>query len=114
MPLLLDIAFTSTGWCGGGAADTERISLKHTRAIISAIHTGRLAAAPTEQEPVFGLNIVTECEGVPSGILIPRSAWANPDAYDKAAARLATLFVENFKAYSNGVDQNVIDAGPTS
>ena len=104
----------NTGWCGGGAADTDRISLKHTRAIISSIHTGKLAEAPTEQEPVFGLNVVTACDGVPSEILMPRNAWSDADAYDKAATRLATLFVENFRAYADGVSQDVIDAGPKS
>lgn len=110
----VNVWLVNTGWCGGGAADTDRISLKHTRAIISSIHTGKLAEAPTEQEPVFGLNVVTACDGVPSEILMPRNAWSDADAYDKAAARLATLFVENFRAYADGVSQDVIDAGPKS
>src|SRR5262245_43399949 len=89
----------NTGWGGGPYGTGKRISLKHTRAIIDAIYSGELAQAKTERDPVFGVDIVTECSGVPAEILSPRRAWANKEVYDTAAAALAGPFKDNFRAY---------------
>ena len=55
----------NTGWGGGAYGTGKRISLKHTRAIIDAIHDGALAKAKTERDPIFGFDVATECPGVP-------------------------------------------------
>ena len=73
----------------------KRISLKNTRAIIEAVHSGALAKAKTQRDPVFGFDVVTECPEVPKGILLPRDAWADKAAYDAAAKKLAGLFWES-------------------
>jgi phosphoenolpyruvate carboxykinase (ATP) len=86
--------------------------LGHTRAIIDAIHSGALATAGRQRDPVFGFDVVTECPNVPSELLLPRGAWADPRAYDSAAAKLADLFRENFKTYQDGVSLEVKGAGP--
>jgi len=49
----------NTGWTGGSYGTGKRMSLKHTRAIIDAIHSGELAKAPTKPFPVFGFNVPT-------------------------------------------------------
>ena len=64
----------NTGWDGGGYGVGKRISLKNTRAIIDAIHSGALKNPQTERDPVFGFDVVTEVPGVPSEILTPRNA----------------------------------------
>ena len=102
----------NTGWGGGGYGVGKRISLKNTRAIIDAIHSGTLAKAPTERDPVFGFEVVTACPGVPGEILHPRNAWANPILYDSEAKKLAGLFRENFKTYESGVSAEIKAAGP--
>ena len=102
----------NTGWNGGGPGVGKRISLKYTRAIIDAIHEGRLATSKTERDPVFGFDVVVECPHVPSSILIPRNTWSDPAAYDAAAKKLANLFRENFKIYESGVSQEIKAAGP--
>ncbi len=48
----------NTGWGGGGYGVGKRISLKHTRAIIDAIHGGFLRRPKTERDPVFGFDII--------------------------------------------------------
>ncbi|MEX0792446.1 MAG: phosphoenolpyruvate carboxykinase (ATP), partial [Pirellulaceae bacterium] len=107
-----NVWLVNTGWTGGSYGGGKRIKLPLTRAIIDAIHSGELASAPTTPDPVFGLNVVTACPGVPSEILVPRETWTDPAAYDRIATRLATLFIENFKTYSDGVSEEVRAAGP--
>jgi phosphoenolpyruvate carboxykinase (ATP) len=102
----------NTGWCGGAHGIGKRISLKHTRAIIDAIHSGALTEAKTLRDATFGVNAVTECANVPPEILVPRNAWAEKSAYDATAKKLAGLFKENFKKYEAGVSAEVKAAGP--
>jgi len=103
----------NTGWTGGAYGVGRRISLKHTRAILAAIHSGALADAPTEVDPVFGLKVVTSCPDVPSEILIPKGTWSDPAAYDATARKLANLFADNFTKYRDGVSDDVAASGPT-
>ncbi|HBE67666.1 MAG TPA: phosphoenolpyruvate carboxykinase (ATP) [Planctomycetaceae bacterium] len=103
----------NTGWSGGGYGVGKRISLKYTRAILDAIHAGDLSQAPTRTEPYFGLNVVTDCPGVPSELLSPRGTWSDPDAYDTAAENLAELFSENIGSYAEGIPAAVLAAGPS-
>ena len=102
----------NTGWNGGAYGKGKRISLKHTRAIVDAIHQGALANAKTSRDPVFGFDVVTECPNVPSEILVPRSAWPDPAGYDAAAGALAGLFKKNFEKYESGVSGEIKAAGP--
>jgi hypothetical protein len=59
--------FPSVGSYGSG----KRIKLAYTRRIIDAIHSGSLLNASYKKTEVFGLEIPTEIEGVPSEILDP-------------------------------------------
>src|SRR5580765_1099014 len=89
----------NTGWGGGAYGTGKRIKLKHTRAIIDAIHGGALAGITTERDPIFGFDVPTACPGAPAEILWPRDTWADKTAYDAAAKKLAGLFTDNFKKY---------------
>jgi phosphoenolpyruvate carboxykinase (ATP) len=102
----------STGWTGGSYGVGRRMSLRHTRAIIDAIHDGSLARAKTVEDPVFGLQVPVECAGVPSEILEPRNTWADKAAYDATAKKLAHFFVQNFKKYEGQASDEVRSAGP--
>lgn len=103
----------NTGWTGGEYGDGKRMSLTHTRRIITAIYAGDLDEANVEIDPVFGLHVVTKCPDVPSDILLPRNTWNNKAAYDVKAQHLANLFVKNFEQYKDVVRPEVINAGPT-
>ncbi|MDX1741741.1 MAG: phosphoenolpyruvate carboxykinase (ATP), partial [Rhodothermales bacterium] len=92
----------NTGWSGGPYGVGSRISLKYTRAIIDAIHSGELAKVDTLEEPIFGMAVPASCPGVPSEILMPRNTWRDKDAYDQAASKLATLFDKNFENFESG------------
>ena len=49
---------------------------------------------------------------MPARILDPRATWADTDAYDRQAQRLASMFAANFAAYADGVTDDVRAAGP--
>lgn len=107
-----DVWLVNTGWTGGPYGTGKRMSLKHTRAIIDAIHDGSLSDAPTVEDPIFGVAVPTVCAGVPDEILIPRNTWSDPEAYDKQAATLARLFVENFEQFREGSSDAILNAAP--
>ena len=102
----------NTGWGGGGYGVGKRISLKNTRAIIDAIHSGALKTPKTERDPIFGFDVVTEVPGVPSEILRPRDSWTDKSAYDATAKKLAALFNKNFETYAAGASDEVKAAAP--
>jgi phosphoenolpyruvate carboxykinase (ATP) len=98
----------NTGWSGGAYGVGSRIKLAYTRAIIDAIHDGSLAAAPTIEDPVFGLQVPTRCAGVPDDLLLPRNTWQDKDAYDRTAQKLARMFYEHFEIYSDQASAEVL------
>jgi phosphoenolpyruvate carboxykinase (ATP) len=102
----------NTGWSGGGHGVGSRMKLSLTRAIVDAIHSGTLADAATEPDPVFGLAIPKAVPGVPADVLKPRQTWADGAAYDAAAKKLAGLFIENFTKYEAVASAEVRGAGP--
>jgi len=102
----------NTGWTGGAYGKGKRMSIKHTRTIIDAIHSGALAKAPTQIDPIFGVSVPTELEGVPSEVLIPRNTWTDPAAFDSTAKKLAMLFATNFAQYESKASKAIRDAGP--
>ena len=99
----------NTGWSGGAYGVGKRIKLAHTRAIIDAIHNGTLAKVRRQPDPVFGFELIPECAGVPSEVMVPRNAWADKAAYDSAAKKLFRLFQGNFKKYEGEVPAAVGD-----
>ncbi len=102
----------NTGWSGGAYGTGSRMSLKHTRAIIDAIHSGSLLQANTVIDPIFELEVPLSCPNVPSGVLQPKDTWEDDAEYDATARKLAHLFAENFKQYESGAGQDVKAAGP--
>ena len=102
----------NTGWSGGGYGVGKRMKLSYTRAIIDAIHDGSLAKAATTEDPVFGLAVPTECNGVPSDVLTPKKTWANKEAFDASAKKLAGLFNDHFKTYADAASEAICNAGP--
>ena len=97
-----DVWLVNTGWSGGPYGVGERMSLKHTRAMISAILSGDLAQADYQTDPHFGLSLPTSCRGVPSEVLNPRNTWSDKDAYDAKAKDLAKRFRDNDAKFEMG------------
>ncbi|WP_407539301.1 phosphoenolpyruvate carboxykinase (ATP) [Deinococcus radiomollis] len=102
----------NTGWSGGKYGQGKRMSIGHTRRLINAALNGELGDVAFVREPFFDLEIPTAVPGVPSEVLNPRGAWADPVAYDAAARTLAGMFRKNFERFSAGVERGVTDCMP--
>ena len=102
----------NTGWTGGAYGVGKRINLGYTRAIIDAIYSGELDSASSVTDPVFRLDAMTSCPGVPNELLIPENTWSDKGEFKRNAKKLAGLFVANFEKYAEGVTPQVRDAGP--
>jgi phosphoenolpyruvate carboxykinase (ATP) len=89
----------NTGYTGGKYGVGRRMSLKHTRAIIDAIHDGSLQDVEYATSPVFGLQVPTSCPNVPSDVLQPGTQWADTTEFSTTLQHLGALFVDNFKKY---------------
>ncbi|MEM7622059.1 MAG: phosphoenolpyruvate carboxykinase (ATP), partial [Planctomycetota bacterium] len=109
-----NVWLVNTGWSGGAFGTGKRMKLGFTRSIIDGIHSGALQDAPTQTDSVFGFEVVTKCPGVPEDILIPRNTWADKDAFDATANKLAGLFRDNFKKFEDGVSEAVREASPSA
>jgi len=102
----------NTGWSGGGYGVGGRVKLAYTRAMVTAVLRGDLDGAEFTPDPVFGIDVPTAVPGVPSEILSPRDTWADHDAYDATAAKLAYMFRENFEQFADQLSDEVKLAGP--
>lgn len=102
----------NTGWIEGPYGTGKRISLKHTRAMLSAILEGKLDNVFMKADPRFGFEIPTSCPEVPGSILFPVKSWPSRDAYVAAANKLVDEFKSNFQKYTNRVSPDVLAAQP--
>src|SRR5687767_4835883 len=102
----------NTGWVGGPYGIGKRISIKHTRILLSAALTGELTNVEYYQDPVFGFEVPRTCPGIPDSVLEPWSSWSSRAEYDKKYKQLAQRFIENFAKFSKDMPKEVIEAGP--
>jgi len=90
----------NTGWSGGAYGTGKRMSLKTTRACIDSILDGSIKNSHFSTHPVFGFEMPAELNGVSADVCNPRNAWADKDAYDAQAKKLADMFKKNFVQYT--------------
>jgi phosphoenolpyruvate carboxykinase (ATP) len=102
----------NTGWTGGPFGTGERMNIDHTRTMVRAALNGFLDQVPLTVDPIFGVEVPAAVPGVPAEVLLPRNTWQDKDEYDRQAAALATMFVENFAQYADRAPKSVRAAGP--
>lgn len=102
-----DCWLVNTGWTGGAYGVGQRMSIKHTRALLNAALDGSLTHARFERDPFFGLMFPQDIAGIPNEVLNPRLAWADEAAYDVAARGLVERFEKNFASFDSVVDDEV-------
>ncbi|MCS6935610.1 MAG: phosphoenolpyruvate carboxykinase (ATP) [Chitinophagales bacterium] len=108
----INVWLLNTGYTGGPYGVGKRMSLPHTRTLITQALTGNLEKVDYETHPVFGIAIPKNCPGVPAEILNPRNTWADKEAYDVKANELAWAFNKNFEKFADKAEQDILDAAP--
>ena len=101
----------NTGWSGGAYGVGKRISIKYSRAMVTAALAGSFDIVKFRHDDVFNLDVPLECPGVPSDVLDPKNTWVDKDSYDLSAKKLAEMFVDNFTKFDN-VPDDIRTAGP--
>jgi phosphoenolpyruvate carboxykinase (ATP) len=102
----------NTGWVGGPYGVGQRISIRHTRALLHAALNGKLDDVKYTKDPIFGFLVPMSCPDVPVEVLSPSSSWADKNEYERRYRDLAMRFKENFAKFANNTPQEIIDAGP--
>ena len=101
----------NTGWSGGPYGVGKRISIKYSRAMVTAALTGKFDLIKFRHDDTFNLDVPTECPGVPSDVLDPKNTWIDKDSYDLSAKKLAQMFSENFTKFKDA-SHEIKEAGP--
>jgi phosphoenolpyruvate carboxykinase (ATP) len=104
----------NTGWSGGPYGVGARMKLAYTRAMLHAALDGKLDSVSYVRDPIFGVEVPSECPNIPSEVLSPRKTWKDPRAYDQKARDLAGRFRENFREFEAHVASDVRDASPVA
>jgi phosphoenolpyruvate carboxykinase (ATP) len=102
----------NTGWVGGPYGVGKRISIRHTRALLTAALTGQLENVTYKQDPIFGFEVPEHCPGVPDDVLIPSSSWPDKKEYDRRYKDLAMRFKQNFGKFEDKTPAEIAEAGP--
>jgi len=102
----------NTGWVGGPYGVGKRISIRHTRALLSAALNGKLDEVKYTRDPIFGFEVPMECPGVPDEVLSPSSSWGDKKEYERRYKDLAMRFKENFAKFTDNTPPEVVEAGP--
>ena len=102
----------NTGWSGGPYGVGSRMKLAYTRAMVRAAIAGQLDTVATEIDPVFGLSVPREIDGVPKAIMSPRGTWKDAAAYDAQAKKLSEMFRKNFEKFGDRISATIREAGP--
>ncbi|KAJ2392018.1 Protein kinase C-like 1, partial [Coemansia sp. RSA 2603] len=109
----VNVWLVNTGWSGGVYGVGRRISLKYSRAIIDAIHSGELENVEYKIYGVFNLQIPTKVSNIPEKVLDPSQVWEGTTAeFSQTIAKLAGLFHTNFEQYASQATPDIILASP--
>lgn len=108
----VNVWLINTGWSGGAYGTGSRMSLKYTRAMITAAMNGELNNVEYKAHEIFGVLVPQSCPNAPAEILNPRDTWADKAAYDTKANELAGLFVKNFAKYADQANEEILSAAP--
>lgn len=108
----VNVWLINTGWTGGPYGVGHRMKLPFTRAMITAALNGALNEVEFTKHPIFGVEMPTNCPGVPAEILNPRNTWGNKEEYDTKATELATKFVKNFQKYADDANDEIMAGAP--
>ncbi len=102
----------NTGWVGGAYGIGKRISIKYTRAMLTAALSGALSDVTYTKDPIFGYEVPKHCPGVPDDVLNPAIAWPSESEYKIKYRDLASRFIDNFRKFEDQTDLTIRNSGP--
>lgn len=102
----------NTGWVGGKFGVGKRISIRHTRNMLNAVLDGELDNVKFRKDKLFDFDIPVSCPNVPEDVLVPETAWGNKNEYWMKYDALASRYIENFKMFTDGCPEEIVNAGP--
>jgi phosphoenolpyruvate carboxykinase (ATP) len=108
----IKVWLVNTGWSGLPHGEGERISIKHTRAMVTAALNGQLDEQEFENFPVFNLQVPKKCPGVPDGLLNPIGNLKFLTPYLNRLNDLAVKFAVNFSPFENLVTNDIFNSAP--
>jgi phosphoenolpyruvate carboxykinase (ATP) len=108
----INVWLLNTGYTGGVYGIGKRMSLPHTRSLITAALNGSLDMVEFETHPIFGISIPRACPNVPADILNPRNVWKSKEEYDIKANELALSFNKNFEKFAGKAEKEILNAAP--
>ncbi|MBN1199885.1 MAG: phosphoenolpyruvate carboxykinase (ATP), partial [Bacteroidales bacterium] len=102
----------NTGWVGGKFGVGKRISIRHTRNMLNAVLDGELDHVKYRKDKLFNFDIPLTCPNVPEDVLDPENAWGNKSEYWMKYDALVSRYIENFKMFTDGCPEEIVNAGP--
>ena len=102
----------NTGWTGGPYGIGQRMDLASTRQMVTAALSGTVEDSDFVRDPIFNVDVPQHVDGVSRRVLNPRDTWADKEAYDKTARRVAKMFVDNAAEKYPDMAPEVRAAGP--
>jgi phosphoenolpyruvate carboxykinase (ATP) len=93
------VYLVNTGWTGGVYGIGQRLSIAHTRRMVSAALNGELDTVNYTPHPIFKVLMPDTVPGVPSEVLNPHRTWDDLNAYNAQAQELARRFKQNFDQF---------------
>jgi phosphoenolpyruvate carboxykinase (ATP) len=108
----VDCWLLNTGWVGGAYGIGKRISIRHTRSLLTAALNNDLKNVKYYTDPVFGFQVPKTCPNVPDDVLYPSKAWADKKEYDQKYTQLAARFIDNFKKFAPDCPPDLESSGP--
>ncbi len=106
------VYLVNTGWTGGGYGVGKRMSIKNTRACITAILDGSIAKSEFDVTKTFRLQVPKTLGEIDPEILNPRNAWEDKELFDKTRDNLAEMFIDNYKKYQTKEHMDFAPYGP--
>lgn len=91
----VNVYLVNTGWVNGKYGVGKRVSIKVSRACISAILDDSINTQEFRSEPYFDLQVPLHVPGVEDTLLRPEDCWASKQEYETTAATLRQAFADN-------------------
>jgi phosphoenolpyruvate carboxykinase (ATP) len=80
--------------------------------MLTAVLNGDLDNVEFRKDKLFNFDIPVTCPNVPDDVLDPANAWHKKDEYWMKYDALVSRYVENFKMFTEGCPEEVVNAGP--